>query len=152
MKHYLLTNQEAARTGCTDLFVVTEADFTATSGGNETITLCSLAIGDVISNVIVDMVTPFAHGNSGTTLDVGYTDDIDCFVDGVNVEAAANVAYAQGNGSGAAATAIGIAAASKNLQAKIILTTTTDVSSMTAGEIRIYAKIAKAGDRQSVQA
>jgi len=152
MRHYLLTNQERANSGYTDCFVVLSSDLTTTSGQDHTVNLCPLALNDVVkSDMVVEVVTPFAHANSGTTVEIGYTDDFDAFIDAKSIEAAANTSYLMGDGSGATNVGYIEDAASKYLVCKVTVTTSV-VNTCTAGEIRIWANINRAADRQAVQA
>ena len=147
MQTYSLTNQEAAKQGYTHMINVTEADFTATSGGNETINLVSLAAGDYVDNVCVEIVTPFAHGNSGTSLDLGATGALDELIDGGSLELTAGKIILQGSGTNATAAGVGVNTAG-NFTFKISLTTTTDVSSLTAGSVNVWCRINRAADRK----
>lgn len=147
MNKYSLTNQEAAKQGYSHMFNVTEADFTASSGANESINLCVLNAGDYVDNVCVEIVTPFDHANAGTALDLGATGSTDGLVDGGNIEQAAGSIVLQGNGTNATGAPVGVNAAG-NLIAKVILTTTTGAVNLTAGSMNIWCRINRAADRK----
>ena len=152
MRHYSLTNQERANTGYTDCFVVLFSDLTSTSGQTHTVNLCALKKNDVVkSDLVVEVVTPFAHANNGTTVEIGYTDDFDAFIDVKVIQAAAGTSYLMGDGSGATNVGYIEDADSKYVVCKVSVTTSV-VNTCTAGEIRIWANINRAADSQAVQA
>jgi len=149
MNKYSLTNQEATKQGYTHMFAISEADYVATSGGTsgETLNLCSLAAGDYVDNVCVEVVESFNHSNTGTALDLGATGSLDVLIDGGNLELAAGSIILQGSGSNGTGGPVGVNSAG-NFTAKVILTTTTDVSSMDAGKANIWCRINRAADRK----
>tara|TARA_R100000234_G_scaffold48591_1_gene29081 strand:+ start:103 stop:567 length:465 start_codon:yes stop_codon:yes gene_type:complete len=147
MQKYSLTNQEAAKQGFTHMFNVTEADFTATTGANESINLCVLKAGDFVDNVCVEIVTPFDHANAGTALDLGATGSTDGLIDGGDIEQAAGSIVLLGSGSSASGAPVGVNS-DGNLIAKVILTTTTGAVNLTAGSMNIWCRINRAADRK----
>lgn len=85
MYHYKLNSQERAATGWTDKFVITHADLTESAANTaQTIQLCSVAVGDIVSNAAYRLVTAFKDSADNalntTTLIVGDGNDTDRFI------------------------------------------------------------------------
>lgn len=146
MKSYKLSGPEAALYDATDVIVINYAqgDFTA-AATSQSYTIGSLAALDKIDNVYTRVPTFLSGGSvSAAVAIIGDDDDDDGFVTsssvftaGVNGKAGDGAYFNQRGGK--------VYTAAKSLILKIT-TTTANVSTLTAGEIRVYVKRAAIGN------
>lgn len=147
MKHYHLKREEQAGIGYTDLFIVTQADFTeAVDNTNQSITLASLAVGDVVMNNVLLEVRTNANVVAAVTGAVGVTGSTAALLAAANLLAAGDEYYISG-----ASIAPYVAIAAVDLLFTGDPGTTDNLAEMTAGEFWIWASISRKADR-NVQA
>lgn len=139
MKAYTLTANERAQTGFTDLFVVKAADMTSFSAFQ--IVLTALAVGDVVYPQVLMETKTYVTGPSGApTASVGIVGTVARFT----------AASAVASGSKYVAPATTVAPLANNTAVNMILDLQVgggDGAAATAGEIWVWAKICRVGER-----
>src|SRR5262245_6203523 len=94
MKHYRLKQEERAGIGFTDLFIVTHADFTTTTDdAAQSITLCTLAVGDLVMNNALLEVRTNANVVAAVTGSLGVTGSVAAIIAASNLLAAGTEYY-----------------------------------------------------------
>lgn len=153
MQHYILKNSAQFGGAYTDLFILGKtraaagaSDFTA-AATTQSYNLALLAVGDhVPMPLAVVMVKTAVAGLTTPKMDVGTTDDADQFVVGVNSDlATVNFVRASLAVSSAAGGAYSCIASSKYVTA-LITSGSENISTVTAGEVWIYAAISRVAD------
>jgi len=135
--------EERGGIGWTDLFIVTHADFTTvTDDVAQSITLCPLAIGDVVNNNVLLEVRTNANVVAAVTGSVGVTGSVAALLAASDLLAAGGEYYASGSGIGAYA-----AIAAVNLLFTADPGAADNVDEMTAGEFWIWATISRKAER-----
>jgi hypothetical protein len=158
MKHFRLTPTQAARTGYTDLFVITHADLTETTDNtDQTITLDALAFGDLIKyDALLQIKTAFdaatISADNAVTVAIGVT--------GATTNIIAASAISSGGAGTAVTTGYGMAAAAlpyftptggKNLLATVDITDADgSLAEFTTGELHLWMYISRNSERVAV--
>lgn len=151
MKHIRLLPQQQARTGYSDLFILTHADLTeATDNTDQTVTLDELAFGDVVKyDAFIQIKTAFDANNvsadNALTVSLGVTGAATQIIGASALAAsgtgtAAKTTYATASGGAAYPTPTG----GKNLIATFDITDADGaLADYSAGEIHIYLTIVR---------
>lgn len=155
MKHIRLLPQQQARSGWTDLFVITHDDLTAaTDTTDQTLTLDSLAFGDIVKyDALIEIKTAFdaatVSADNALTVALGVTGATTQFIGASALAAAgagtaAKTCYAMAAGGAAYATPTG----GKDILATFDITDADgSLAEYTTGEIHIYMAISRLSER-----
>ena len=159
MRHTLLTPQQQAVLGFTDLFVVTHADLTeATDATDQTLTLDALAFGDKVGyEAMIEIVTAFdaatVSADNACTVALGVTGATTQFIGASAITAggagtAAYTAYCTAAGGAPYPTPTG----GKNILLTVDITDADgSLAEYTTGEIHIWMNISRRADRAGAQ-
>lgn len=155
MKHIRLLPQQQARSGFTDLFVITHEDLTtATDNTDQTLTLDQLAFGDIVKyDALIEIKTAFDAANvsadNALTIALGVTGATTQFVGASTLATggagtAAKTCYVPAAGGAAYATPTG----GKDILATMDITDADGaLADYSAGEIHIYLHISRFSER-----
>lgn len=154
MKHIIYTPSQRARTGYSDLFVLTHADLTeATDNTDQAITLDALAFGDIVKyDAVIQIKTALDAANvsadNAVTVSLGVTSALTQII-GASALAASGAGTAAKTTYCAAAggAAYPVPSGGKNLIANFDITDADGaLADFSAGEIHIYVNIVRYTD------
>jgi len=149
MKTIALTTVAELATGWTHVFVIPFTDLNTTAATTKTITLLSLAVGDIVRNAAFCLTTPFDGGaTSALSLDVGHNgatvDDPDSLLDAYEIHLdATEILAGDANGAAFATLRTGFAPQEAADIEALFTATGGNLTLLTQGEIRIYLNVSR---------
>jgi hypothetical protein len=156
--HFRLTPTQAARTGYTDLFVVTHADLTETTDNtDQTLTLDALAFGDIVKyDAVIQIKTAFdaatISADNAVAVSLGVTGATTQIIGASAISAGgAGTAVTTGYSTAAGGSPYFTPTGGKNLLLTVDITDADgSLAEFTTGELHIWLNISRNSERLQV--